>query len=367
MKYRNLILGSLISILLMTIGVSPAKAAHSDFSIRPLLPNNQAHEGEGFFDLVLSPNEQQTLEIELTNTSNRTINVETEIGRASTNMNGLAVYTPNLTEKDRSLRYDIEQQVKLPAETVIAPHTTTKVKVEVSMPNENLQGLIAGGITFKEKQDTVKKSDKGISIDNQYQYVIALLMRQRLDGVAPNLSLHDIIPTQVNSRNVMTANLQNSAMTYLNQMVVEAKIQGITNKNLVYHFDKSKMQMAPNSNFNLPIPISEQGALENGQHSKPMQAGKYQLNMTVYGAEDPAGAYSLVSEGKTVHYKYKWTFDKNFEITATEVGALNESDPTVPKRLAWYWWLFIVLIIFLLLNLFLFILWKKRHKEDDDQ
>ena len=38
---------------------------------------------------------------------------------------------------------------------------------------------------------------------------VALLMRQTLNEVAPNLVLHEVKPDQINARNVILANVQN--------------------------------------------------------------------------------------------------------------------------------------------------------------
>ena len=56
------------------------------------------------------------------------------------------------------------------------------------MPKENFNGVIAGGITFKEKDsEKTNSNSKGLSIQNKYAYVVALLMQQNKNTVAPDL------------------------------------------------------------------------------------------------------------------------------------------------------------------------------------
>ena len=97
------------------------------------------------------------------------------------------------------------------------------------MPKENFNGVIAGGITFKEKDsEKTNSNSKGLSIQNKYAYVVALLMQQNKNTVAPDLKLNSVEPSQVNYRNVINANLQNPMAGYLNQMYVQAEVKGLS-------------------------------------------------------------------------------------------------------------------------------------------
>ena len=90
------------------------------------------------------------------------------------------------------------------------------VAFHVRMPNERFDGVLAGGITFQEIQtekDQTETKDQSLSIENEYTYIIALLMQQTLNEVAPNL-LHEVKPDQINARNVILANVQNDQNLY---------------------------------------------------------------------------------------------------------------------------------------------------------
>ena len=76
------------------------------------------------------------------------------------------------------------------------------------MPKDRFDGVLAGGITFKEivtEKDQTENKDQSLSIENEYAYTVALLMRQTLNEVAPNLVLHEVKPDQINARNVILA------------------------------------------------------------------------------------------------------------------------------------------------------------------
>ena len=48
------------------------------------------------------------------------------------------------------------------------------------MPNESFDGVILGGLYFKEKEnDKEKKSAKEVQIENKYAYAIGVVLRKR--------------------------------------------------------------------------------------------------------------------------------------------------------------------------------------------
>ncbi len=307
----------------------------------------------------MKPDQEQTLSVELSNSTDKSVTVEQGLASATTNLNGVVEYSPNNIKADSSLKYNMKDYVNLDKEIILPPKTTKTVKIKVKMPATSFKGYMAGGLTYKEKQSEKKTSDsKGISIQNEYAYVIALLMSQESEKVAPDLKLTKVAPGQVNYRNVINANLQNPTMGYLNQMQLSETIKGIDNPKLVYKSSKEMMQMAPNSNFDYPLSL-------NGEKLQP---GNYQLKMTVHGQKDENGKYVVKdSKGNETRYKYEWKFTQDFEITADKARELNQKDVTIKQDNSWIKWLIIALIILVLILILFFILWKRRKKEEDEK
>ena len=111
-----------------------------------------------------------------------------------------------------SLIFDLVDYVSYPQIVTLKPKSVQTVAFHVRMPNKRFDGVLAGGITFQEIQtekDQTETKDQSLSIENEYTYIIALLMRQTLNEVAPNLTLHEVKPDQINARNVILANVQN--------------------------------------------------------------------------------------------------------------------------------------------------------------
>lgn len=336
------------------------------FTVAPEIPKNQATDAGDFFNLVMSPNEKQTIKVDLTNSTDNAVTVDCAVASATTNLNGVIEYSPNKIKPDSSLIYNLKDYVSLPSKVSLPARTTEAVSVVVTMPQNASSGIMAGGLTFKQDPSEIKapKAQKGISINNEYQFVVGLFIQQNTAAVAPSLTLNTVAPGQVNLRNVINANLQNSEMGFLKQMNVDATIKGISDTSLAYSYQNQKMAMAPNSNFDLPIPVSTGSG--PSEYSKPMQAGKYHLHMVVYGQKDVNGKYSTMVAGQKQGYDYRWIFDRDFTITAKQATDLNAKDVTVDHSTV-NWLLIIGLVLLaLVLIIFFIIFWKRTHEKYEE-
>ena len=350
----------LILISFSVIGIK-AHTMTADFSVSPLLPANQFKANEGFFDLLMKPGEQQEVEVRVINYSAKSLSIEIAVANATTNSNGLVEYVPNKIKPDKSLLYPLKDYVSYPAEPTIPPRSSQLVTFKVIMPSENFKGVIAGGLTFKAKQkdETQLKLKQGEALTSQYQYNIALLLHQNKEIIPPELKLTNMQVSALDRDCVINVNLQNSAMTYLSGMNIEATIKGKTNPGLKYSLKNSGLQMAPNSNFNLPIPMIGQAGGD-----KTLQAGKYHLQLVAYGKNSPEGKYeSKDAQGNQAKYEYKWTFDRDFTVTKEEVGVLNRQAANKYQDDLINWLVFSV-ILFVLLPILavMLLIWRKQGK-----
>lgn len=343
-------------------------ASSSNFNVSPEIPENQMDKNLGYFNLVMSPESQQTLSFKVNNATSKSITVEMAFAHSTTNGNGLAIYDSSKAIKDSSLKYNIEDFVDIPKkEVTIAAHAQVIMTAKVTMPKGMDTGILSGGFSFKEKEGNQESgSSKGVSIKNEYRYVIALVTQQNIQKVSPQLKLNEVKATQVNSRNVFAANLQNISPTYLQDMNATATVKGVTNSELKYSFENSDMKMAPNSNFDFAIPVSIKGNIGD-QTSKALEAGKYHLSMTVYGVKSATGAYETIVNGKTVNYEYKWTFEKDFEIAGEKAKKLNNSDPTLHYKEPINWLMIIGIALILIILLLTFLIFSSQRKKENHQ
>ncbi|MGX7125220.1 DUF916 and DUF3324 domain-containing protein [Enterococcus viikkiensis] len=347
--------------LFMCLVGDKSAAAEFHFSVLPQIPENQRDTTNSYFDVLLQPDQRQDLSVLLRNETDKPVVVEVGVASATTNSNGVVEYSQNAIKKDVSLLYDLKELVKAPSEVTIPPHADIKYALTVHMPNMTFSGILAGGLTFKEKRseatDSQRFNQKGLAIKNEYSYAVALLLRQREEELAPDLKLLTASAGQVNARNVIQANLQNPKASYLNQLVCRTRITKLNSKKKTYVNTQANLQMAPNSNFNLTIPIEE-----------ALDSGKYVIQVEAYGNKTKRGSFTLKNNDKTENYHYHWSLQKEFEVKVEDAREWNASDVTIKEsdhvfvdylRIGW-----IVLVVILLGVIFI---WGKQRKATADQ
>ncbi|KMP14916.1 DUF916 and DUF3324 domain-containing protein [Bacillus paranthracis] len=343
MKYVK----KIVSILLLTVFMvglgsayqSKTLAAELNFAVKPIIPENQRDKNKTYFDLRVKPGQQQTLKIVLTNDTKQAVTIEPKVNVAVTNVNGIADYSMEVKEHDKTLKLPITDVVKTVNEITVPAKGQIELPVEVKMPEEEFDGILLGGISLqeKEKKDNKPQQKKNVSIENRYSYVVGLVLNENDNEVEPHLTLNDVAPGQMNARNVINANIQNTKPMLVNQLSIDAKISRKGSSEVLYHSEKKGMQMAPNSNFNYPIQLEGQ----------PLEAGEYRATIT---AE---------SKGKT------WTWTKDFVIKADTAKKYNKSDVSIKKDYTWYYVLGGILLI--LIAIFFYFLGRRKSKKEEQK
>ncbi|PEX06525.1 cell wall anchor protein [Bacillus cereus] len=335
---KNTLLALLGILVFSLIKLAPlASAAEFNFGVYTVIPENQIDKQKSYFNLKMEPNQKQTLTIQLKNDTTDDVVIEPKIHSATTNINGVVEYGPTKAERDSSLPYDLGDVIKTDEEITIPAKGSKDLNLNVTMPEKEFTGVLAGGITLEEKKTSSKnkqETKEGLSIENKYAYVVGITLQENDDKVKQGLKLHDVKAGQVNARNVIHATLQNPTATYLNQFEIDAKITEKGKDTALYTSKKQGMQMAPNSNFEYPISLK-------GEKLKP-------------------GTYTLHAKAKST--EESWEFTKDFTIKDTEAKQLNSKDVSI-KEPNYLWWYIPGVLFILLAGLLWFLLWRKKKKE----
>ncbi|MFJ6268306.1 DUF916 and DUF3324 domain-containing protein [Lysinibacillus xylanilyticus] len=339
---RKNTLWTLFGILIVSlVWLTPfASASKFNFGVYTVIPDNQIDKKKSYFNLKMEPNQKQTLTIQLKNDTEEDVVIEPIIHSATTNINGVVEYGPTSAERDSSLPYEIGDLIQTEKEITIPAKGSKDLQLNVTMPEEEFDGILAGGITLEEKKTTSKNTEettKGVSIENKYAYVVGITLQETDEIVKQDLQLHDIKAGQVNARNVINATLQNPTATYLNRFEVDAEVTKKGKTEVLYKSEKQDMQMAPNSNFEYPISL-------NGEKFK---SGTYTLQVKAKSSEE------------------SWEFEKDFTIKGEEVKQFNATDVSIegPNYIAYLVGLLILLVAGLLL--FIFYSKKKQKKQQE--
>lgn len=327
--------GFLISMLLIIFPViSSAEENSLNFYVTPIYPDSQVDETKGYFDLNLNKGDQEVLALTLQNATNQEIQIEITAHTAYTNVQGVVEYGKDDEVKDTTLSYSLNELIATPEVITLKGNETQTIEAILNMPNESFEGILAGGLKIREipkESETDTKTSEGLSITNEFSYVIGVVVSNERSTVIPNLELLDVFADQLNYRNVISATIQNFMPTFVNRLSVEATIHKKGDDTLLYEASQEQMQMAPNSHFDFPISL-------NGDR---FNSGTYILNLTAHSGDET------------------WTWTKEFTIDGDEARSLNRSDVTIDTSINW-WIIGLIGLIILLLACCIYLFWQKK-------
>lgn len=337
-KTGTILLGIMLVFTLFTpFKMQSASAAELNFSVESVLPDNQRDKKQTYFDLRMKPGQEQTVKVKLRNTTKKDVTVNIGANEAKTNMNGSTQYDTNEIERDSTLKYSLADIVTVEKEVVVKPDSEIEVPVKIKMPDEDIKGIILGGLSFQQKDSEVDSEEEGeeegLSIKNRFSYNLAMMLSTNDDKVAPELVLNDVSADLQNARTVILANIQNTQPMLMNQLEVKANVTAKGETEQLYKKNAKEMQMAPNSNFNYTIPLE----------GETLEAGEYTMNM------------EATSMGET----WKWT--KDFTVTADQADNFAEKDVDITKEESsnWLWWVIGGVAALLIILAIIFFMKKK--------
>ncbi|WP_321385926.1 DUF916 and DUF3324 domain-containing protein [uncultured Enterococcus sp.] len=307
--------------------------AYGEFNYRVILPENQYDPEVGYFDLMMTPSQQQTLQIELENASNHEMQIEVSLNGAKTNRNGVIEYGPSDIQDDKSLKFKFTDLVKTEERVTIAPKSKQMLDVTITMPETSYDGLIAGGIKLKQ---IVKRDESQGGVINEYAYLVGVILRESETPVTVELELNDVYPGLSNYRNAVYVNFSNIEADYLNDMTVDVQVTPKDSEEVLYDTKSAGMRMAPNSLIDFPVTM-------NGERMVP---GDYRANIVVTSGER------------------RWEWTREFTITDEDADKFNGQDVSLVQEKGIDWKLIALLagIAFLLLLSIFFAVKKVREK-----
>ncbi len=254
------------------------RAAEMNFSVKAALPKNQINHNIGYFDLRMKPEQIQTIQVILENSTNEEVVVEVYPNVATTSSIGNVDYSEANSEYDDSLAYPFSELVTTENEVNIQPHSSYTLDVTIQMPEESFDGMILGGLYFIEKDTDAENSEESVKatqVENRFSYTIGVKLTETDVQVTPELLLNKVYPSQVNYRNVVNVHLQNPTATVIENLEIEAAVYSKNGNKLLYQMNKGKITMAPNSNFDYGISLEKQR----------FKSGVYRLEMTAVSGE----------------------------------------------------------------------------------
>lgn len=329
-----------IGIMLVFSIVMPVSAQtvnSADFTVQAIIPDNQIDKKQSYFDLLMRPEQSQKLSVNLINSSANEMMVDVALHAASTNRNGIIEYQVQV-EADETLKVPFDTIAATDSEVKVAAGSTKTVEISVTMPKEQFDGVILGGITFTKREDNSTSS--GVSINNQFSYVIGVKLSETDKEIAPDFKLKSIKPTLINYRRAVIANIHNPVPLIVKDANVVAHIYKKNETESLFSVSKNGVDMAPNSVF--PLPIEWEG--------NTMDPGDYRIEL------------------KLTYREKVSSWNENFTIESGQAQDINESALDMIVKAGWwasYWWIFLIIGVILLMWI-AFMLGKRRKTEEKD-
>ena len=325
-KKCTVVILTLLSIFFL--GNSLVFADSNEFSITPVLPQNQQTDVESYFDLVVTPNSSQTLAITIKNNSQNVQKYNLVVNTATTNQNGIVDYSMSDFDKDESMQISLKDLISLKTPQVEVDGNTQKdVYFELTVPEESFEGILLGGITV---EPIVEESSEGIT--NLVTRTLGIQLSESDEVVEPILKSGGISLSQENYRNNVKFEIRNITPTLINRVTAEISIAKNGNSTSTIEQTREQLAIAPNSKFNLMTEWNEQ-----------FEAGIYTYNI-------------LLSDSQG----HEWKFSEEFEIKEQDAKKLNKTsyDNTQDSLNDYIPFLLGMILIIFIIVLFL----KKKNK-----
>lgn len=330
---QKILYGLLVMIGIFTFSYS-SKADSNDFSVIPILPENQNKDVLSYFDLTVIPNQKQELKIKITNNANENVKYNIYVNTAATNQNGILDYSISEFEKDESMKLSVKECVYVEEPRVeLPPKGSKEITLRLSIPETPFEGIALGRITV-EPVPVIENKKEGIS--NLFTRTLALQLSESKENIVPKLEGGAVLVSQENLRNNVKFELRNITPVIIPKVKAEITILKQGSKTPIVEETKEQLSFAPNSKFGLMTEWKQQ-----------FDPGNYIYNINL---RDEKG--------------HIWKFTKEFEIKEEIAKDLNEKSVDARDNTIWIYLIipFILVVIALLSMLYILIKKKKMPK-----
>ncbi|MBO0441807.1 DUF916 and DUF3324 domain-containing protein [Candidatus Enterococcus ikei] len=332
-------------LLLFTVTVVKVEVGFA-VTVKPALPKNQHNPEATYYDLRMVPNQEQDLTLELVNDSDSEQKVTIQINDATTNDAGEIDYSDRSKDipRDKSLKYSLKDIATAESEIIVPAKKTITTTVHVTMPGDEFNGMVLGGIkvTSSEKNKQTSHSES-IEKSKEQTYIVAVKLTETDAPVSAELELLKLLPVQDTKEKGIKAIIQNKQAVNLEDIEYTARIYKKNSDKVLHQTKVTGYRMAPNSSFSLVI----------AEEKQELQAGEYQAHVT--------------AKSKATNQEWKWT--KEFEISQTSEEKEKKASKigSDRERLLFYTIIFVVTFVFLLILLLILLILRKRKEKQFEE
>lgn len=318
MHKKNLLKEIIISFVLLIIclfmSTMNVSAEGLDYTVSPILGQNQDDKIKSYFKLKLQPNQQENLQFNLENFSEKPQKFNIKVNTASTNMNGIVDYSRHIFQRDPSMKFSLQELIDNPQSQIEIPgHSKKIVSLKLNMPDTIFDGVLLGGVTIEPALGNKNKEQ----VSNIYTRTIAIVVSENDKKIVPEIVSGDVRNSQINYHNISKIALRNISPTIIKPVKAHIRVYKSGSEKSLLDQTKYDMSIAPNSQFELPV-----------EWKRKLKTGHYQYKVRLDTKEK------------------SWFFVKEFEIKSVEAKVLNKQSVDKDSTSILY---IIVAIVFLVM------------------
>lgn len=321
-NFKNIIIFTLVFFsILMAPGVHAESEPHGAFYIEPHIPKNQKDANNGFYDLVMEPNMEQVLYLDIVNTGDIEMVATIEFENATTGLNAEKSFDNK--KIDKSLTHPLTKYVELSDKEIeLEPYATKTISIKVTAPDEMIDGVLLGGIIVTADKEMDKdKHVNDMDIKNRISYLVALQVSMNDNEVDTNLNYIKSDSELVDLNAQFVSYIQNDQPIVMNEVTVYGTITDVKG-NVVASIEKDTGSIYPSSEFKVAYDLKDE----------KIKAGDYAVKLKITHEED------------------EWTWEDNITVDEAHAKDLNEKALTPKKtNVIAYFLLFIILLLLLLI------------------
>lgn len=321
-------LGFLVVAFLFLIGGTAEASSLNVFEVTVDQPASQINQDLTYLSLQLPPASNETVMITVKNISEQPLKVKPSFNRAVTNSSGVIEYSGRRKETIDDIGIDIKELVNFDeSEIQLEPQEEKILTAEITMPDNDFDGVLAGGFYFEEIPEETGEG----GIRNIYSRETALLIRNHQEEITPELKIISAQPAKENGRNIIELTIDNPQNTYVHAVKIQHEIKN--GSDVFLQGEKTAMSIAPNSQFKYIVPLD----------GKEFTNGEYTVHVTATSNEN------------------SWQGSPTFTINRQEASHLNEEDVMVESpSIPWWVWLIAGIFIVQLIIIIVLLIRKKR-------
>lgn len=238
------------------------EAETETYYVKPLLPENHQGNEISYYDLLMKPAQSQVIQLEVVNNTSQNRLFTIDIVDSLTTSDGAIGYDKKV-DYDPTLKHKFTDTASAVKDVRISAGESQVVDITLTMPKEQFDGLMVGGIHVAE----VKETSEAGGIDNVFSYIVPVKIHETAKFFPSQLKFHGTKVEKNEQGYQVIVEIQNANPNLLTGLTLQTTIHKKEYQDTLYEHTMKNVQIAPNSNFSPLISLA----------ANEIEAGDYEI------------------------------------------------------------------------------------------